>query len=139
MRMSDWGSDVCSSDLGVVPDERLRALDVILPERVVGRLLELGRRGRGHAAPSAGGLCGDSAKEYTLNSGTCSRRPRATARCARAPPRAPLSSKSSIGGRDVGQRAEDQGADRRDRQRRESGQGVSVRVELGGRRIIKKK
>src|SRR3546814_11797453 len=109
MRMSDWGSDVCSSDLGVVPDERLRALDVILPERVVGRLLELGRRGRGHAAPSAGGLCGDSAKEYTLNSGTCSRRPRATARCPRAPDRQNVVYETS----------------------------AAVRVTLGGRRIIK--
>src|SRR3546814_16208829 len=96
MRISDWSSDVCSSDLGDVREFAAagRGLRPHLPSR----LPLLGAQGY------AGGQ--DAAA------------PRGAAQGACRPP---------AGGR------------RADRKSVVSGKGVSVRVDLGGRRIIKQK
>src|SRR3546814_12317916 len=108
MRISDWSSDVCSSDLGLSREIR----------------------------PGACGVYDAATDKYIFP------RPCRVAHHLRHGP-ARLSARH---GRDRkplrGTAAADQGAVARsslDRKSVVSGQGVSVRVDLGGRRIIKKK
>src|SRR3546814_18483548 len=113
MRISDWSSDVCSSDLGQLPQGPHSAGD---PDRQGIRLGVVARLGgQGHCAAG------------------CARRDR---RVLRAHP--PL--QSDRHGRTApavqGRRHRRLATDRKSVVK---GKSVSVRVDLGGRRIIKKK
>src|SRR3546814_16010445 len=103
MRISDWSSDVCSSDLRRTPLRLLKAL------------------------PQQRKLCGR--KPALRDGGPGTDRPRATRRqgIARAGQRTHL------------QRRDPAPAGRVDRKSVVEGKSVSVRVDLGGCRIIKKK
>src|SRR3546814_14654620 len=110
MRISDWSSDVCSSDLGsfllgcggALANLILDAVD----ERVRGFHDFLSAKGRGNPRRDDAHRCGGADH----------------LRGVRASPWLKTSFYSSL-----------------DRRRVVSGKSVSVRVELGGRRIIKKK
>src|SRR3546814_18677881 len=99
MRISDWSSDVCSSDLRRVGVEGQREFDR--------RVMELGDRGKRHAQ----------------------RRRHAAERQA--------DGEAVVLDLQVPEAVLDD--ERQDRQSVVSGTSVSVRVDLGGRRIIKKK
>src|SRR3546814_12384324 len=108
MRISDWSSDVCSSDL---PDGRQRRWRALFPLGPVARLL--GRYGRKQQR------CPARPRDRRLADGR-----RGTAwRTCRARHR----------------RGRQQDGSGRDRKSVVWGKSVSVRVNLGGRRIIKKK
>src|SRR3546814_15886964 len=106
MRISDWSSDVCSSDL-LVDRHQLRAAG----EELLGRELFRGARG------AARRLAGHHAPALLVRAA----RPLADLR---------RGDRGGLG----------EGAPRRreDRKSVVSGKSVSVRVDLGGRRIIKK-
>src|SRR3546814_12820592 len=105
MRISDWSSDVCSSDLGlrIIGDQEVE----LAPERA----LEFRP---GHAALAAAQMVGDEdqaglrGQQVDLSLGT--------------------NGVAQAGQAEVG-----------DRKSVVEGKSVSVRVDLGGRRIIKKK
>src|SRR3546814_18521605 len=99
MRISDWSSDVCSSDLVVRGAEYGRRVNGRDDDRSEPRRQELAAALRHAEVLSQQGLCGGRAEEDDR---------------ARA-------------------------ADAEDRKSVVTGKSVSVRVDLGGRRIIKKK
>src|SRR3546814_19399361 len=101
MRISDWSSDVCSSDLG--------DLGALLVEHVDSRLAA----GAEHDAAAASARC------LVLQHPES----RQTGRGCRAHEAAAFAMRARLG---------------RSEERRE-GKSVSVRVDLGGRRIIRKK
>src|SRR3546814_10987761 len=111
MRISDWSSDVCSSDLSP-SGRRISAACAISPREAARRGWKRtgGRRdGDGKSSPKRGGG------------------PRAARRRGRAP-NAPARSVRRA-----------QASSRTDRKSVESGTGVSVRVDQGGRRRNKQK
>src|SRR3546814_13767219 len=136
MRISDWSSDVCSSDL--LTDLLLLPAQVLSDGRrhrypALRRGEPEGRDGAGgdrHAADE--GCCRLSGTEEENNSG----RPSTVggAGNVRGTGKAMTALHSSIDPRDAGFIAR-----QADRQSVVSGKSVSVRVDLGGRRIIKKK
>src|SRR3546814_17113394 len=99
MRISDWSSDVCSSDLAVAQGRGGRSEP----------------RGAGDEAPAAAAAAGGDARGRSAAHGAGP----AGARRLRA--------------------REPAGAARQDRKSVVWGKSVSVRVDLGGRRIIKQK
>src|SRR3546814_11670736 len=111
MRISDWSSDVCSSDLG--DKARRTALDVVRHRRGAGGDGSCDRKGWASRAVrhSPCGSC-DEYKAFPVASrGSCDRRRSGTADLALVQAR-----RSVV-----------------------EGKSVSVRVELGGRRTIKQK
>src|SRR3546814_17277543 len=101
MRISDWSSDVCSSDL---------IMDALAAVRSRDRA-SLRERGRPHAVHALLGACGGLAMAH--------------------PAPAPDRQRARLFERAHGRR-------RRDRKSVGSGKGVSVRVDLGGGRMIQK-
>src|SRR3546814_15100682 len=104
MRISDWSSDVCSSDLG--------GRRVVAQRRASVRLRR-GGDGQGRASVPAGAACGACGTQRRTGRGI-------SARFAAAGPLRP-------------------GRVLIDRKSVVEGKSVSVRVDLGGRRIIQKK
>src|SRR3546814_14344691 len=116
MRISDWSSDVCSSDLVTRLGDRGRHRPT--------RRLSPDRRLEAGAPGAAEGL----------TSANCHRRSHPYGERA-SPPVAMLAPVPGVG--QARERPYD--ATRADRKSVVSGKSVSVRVDLGGRRIIKKK
>src|SRR3546814_18601867 len=104
MRISDWSSDVCSSDLVGRPPEPIRA---VAPSEPQGQGSPERPHGRPRDAPDGDGGPARGRPQDDSERGR-----------ARGGPHAP---------------------GRPDRQRVVEGKSVSVRVDIGGRRIIKKK
>src|SRR3546814_19390628 len=108
MRISDWSSDVCSSDLHVLHGGK--EFEVLAHGQVAEQ-----RELLGHVADAAAqlfGLFGDAQAEHL---------------------------DLALGGREQAAEHADGGRLARRSEERRVGKGVSVRVDLGRRRIIKKK
>src|SRR3546814_15048399 len=133
MRISDWSSDVCSSDLH---GRAGRDASVAHLHRLQGRgrhgeeadRLPRGRSQGGDALRRRGCRC-DAQAVAALQGAAARRGWHADLRDGRSP--------AGAGDRGDGKRGR-QGRCRRDRKSGVEGKSVSVRVSLGGRRIIKK-
>src|SRR3546814_12651845 len=116
MRISDWSSDVCSSDL------RLRHLALGLRR---GLQLRLARQQRAKTIPLAVQCGGSGDKVVALQRDTCAQHGEIAQLIAQA-------------GR-LGLEGRNRDLQQQDRKSVGEGKRVSVRVDIGGRRLIKKK